>query len=166
MAADRGRSRLDARALSDLVWWADLAAAVGIGRTLWERPTVMSLDTDASPFGWGAVRDELRPAQGFFSLATRAYHINRKELLAVIYAIESFPSITGPGVVRVRTDWRVTMAVVNSLPSRSPRLMAEVIVCTPCSVTGAWASRPPGWPPSRTPTPTACRGSPTPRAGC
>lgn len=126
MAAARGRSRLDTRALSDLVWWADLSAAVSIGRTLWERPTAVSLDTDASPSGWGAVRDELTPAQGFFSHATRAYHINRKELLPVIYAIESFPSVTGPGVVRVRTDSRVTMAVVNSLSSRSPRLMSEV----------------------------------------
>jgi len=126
MAAARGRSRLDTCALSDLVWWADLSAAVGIGRTLWERPTAVSLDTDASSSGWGAVRDELTPAQGFFSLATRAYHINRKELLAMLYAIESFPSVTGPGVVRVRTDSRVTMAVVNSLSSRSPRLMAGV----------------------------------------
>ena len=126
MAADRGRSRLPSRALADLVWWADLAAAVGLGRTLWEQPTAMSLETDASPTGWGAVRDELTPAQGFFSLATRAHHINRKELLAVLYAIESFPSVRGPGVVRVRTDSRVTMAVINALSSRSPRLMAEV----------------------------------------
>lgn len=122
----RGRSRLSTLAMKDLVWWASLHTAVGIGRTLWEGPTAMDLDTDASSYAWGAVRDLVTPAQGFFALASRGSHINRKELLAIIYAIESFPT-SGPGVVRVRADSTVVMVVVNSLCSRSPTLHPDVI---------------------------------------
>lgn len=86
----------------------------------------MDLDTDASSFAWGAVRDRGTPARGFFDLTSRGFHINRKELLAIIYAIESFPTASGPGVVRIRTDSTVVMAVVNSLCSRSPSLHRDV----------------------------------------
>lgn len=112
--------------MRDLLWWSALKSTLGIGRSLWEAPTAMNLDTDACATGWGAVRDQLIPARGFFDLATSHYHINRKELLAVIYALESFPSARGPGVVRVRTDSTVVMAVINSLYSRSPALHRDV----------------------------------------
>lgn len=122
----RGRSRLSTLAMRDLTWWASLHTIMGIGRTLWEEPTAMDLDTDASSFAWGAVRDRVTPARGFFDLTSRGFHINRKELLAIIYAIESFPTASGPGVVRIRTDSTVVMAVVNSLCSRSPSLHRDV----------------------------------------
>lgn len=126
LGASKGRTRLTAAALRDLLWWSKLRSTVGIGRSLWESPTVMQLDTDACTTGWGAVRDQLTPARGFFDLATAHHHINRKELLAVIYALESFPSARGPGVVRIRTDSKVVMSVINSLCSRSPALHRDV----------------------------------------
>jgi len=122
----RARSRLPSRALSDLLWWSELGSAVAVGRALFQPPVTMELDTDASSYGWGAVRDGLTPARGFFSLAMRHLHINHKELLAIRYALESFPAATGPGVVRVRTDSRVVHGIINAMSSRSPRLMAEV----------------------------------------
>lgn len=127
LAGVRCRSRLSSAALRALVWWASVRSAVGIGRSLWEPQAVAALDTDACPYGWGAVRDAAVPARGFFDLASRHYHINRKELLAIVLALESFPSRRGPGVVRVRTDSRVVRSVVNSLFSRSPALHADVI---------------------------------------
>ena len=99
---------------------------MAVGRALFQPPVTMELNTDASSYGWGAVRDGLTPARGFFSLATRHLHINQKELLAIRYALESFSAATGPGVVRMRTESRVVHGIINAMTSRSPRLMAEV----------------------------------------
>jgi len=99
---------------------------VAVRRALFQPPVTMELDTDASSYGWGAVRDGLTPARGFFSHAMRHLHINNKELLAIRYALESFPAATGPGVVRGRTDSRVVHGIINAMSLRSPRLMADV----------------------------------------
>lgn len=126
MRTSQPRSRLTSAATRDLVWWSALHSTAGVGRTLWETQTVMRLDTDASSTGWGALRDSTTPARGFFDLSTSHHHINRKELLAIIYALQSWPSVRGPGVVRVRTDSRVVMSIINSLCSRSPALHHDV----------------------------------------
>lgn len=99
----RHRSRLTNRALGDLLWWTGLGSAVDVGRALVQQPSRVEFSTDASGYSWGAVRDNLKPARGFFSLKTTGYHIKRKELLAIILALESCPDLRGPGVVRVLT---------------------------------------------------------------
>lgn len=113
-------------ALRDLLWWSSLDTVTGIGRTLWKSPTTMELDTDASSYTWGAVRDHCTPARGYFDLASRGAHINRTELFAIFYAIEAFPYAHGPGVERVGTDSKVLMSIVNLICSRSPALHRDV----------------------------------------
>lgn len=86
-----------------------------VGRAVFQQPVRVEFSTDASDYGWGAVRDNLTPARGFFSVKAAGYDINRKEVLAIILALESFPDRRGPGVVRVLTDSRVVMGVVNAM---------------------------------------------------
>lgn len=87
-----------------------------VGRAVFQQPVRVEFLTDASDYGWGAVRDNLTPARGFFSVKTAGYHINRKELLAIIIlALEAFPDRRGPGVVRVLTDSRVVMGAVSAM---------------------------------------------------
>lgn len=126
MTTLRGRSRLGTRALEDLRWWAALRTSEDVGRALFQQPLRGTLTTDASSYGWGATLDQTTPARSFFPYLHGRDHINRKELLAIIYALESFPNLAGPGVVRVVTDSRVVQGIVNALSTRSPTLMADV----------------------------------------
>jgi len=128
--AGRGRrrdARLDAQGLRDLRWWSALASATGVGRALWDPTSAGEVTTDASPYGWGATYQRLVPTRGLFAPALADAHINLKELTAVRFAVQSYSHLFPPGaVLDVRTDSRVTMAVLNAICSRSFRLMAEV----------------------------------------
>lgn len=62
------------------------------------------------------------PARGFFSLEEQADHINVQELAALDKALDCFPSTRGPGVLRLRLDSTVNVAVINNMTTRSPAL--------------------------------------------
>lgn len=96
-------------------------------RALWP-PEVGTLSTDASTYRWGDDLGNLLPAAGFFSAATRSAHINLKEEAAVRLC----PTALGPellrpgGLLRIHTDNRVAIHVINAFTSRSPALRAEL----------------------------------------
>lgn len=62
------------------------------------------------------------PSRGFFSLTEQAHHINVQELMALDKALDCFPAVKGPGVLRLRLDSTVNVAVVNNMTTRSPVL--------------------------------------------
>ena len=120
-------SRLSKGARLDLAWWATLAHPGKIGRLLWQEAVSVELTTDACLSGWGAVLDRRFPARGLFGPARAAEPINLKELVAVRMAIESFPAaVSRGGLIRVRCDNVVVVAVLNAMVSRSPALMVEL----------------------------------------
>lgn len=120
----RSQLQLSTAAMTETTWWSRLGSSAEVGRALWEQPVVAELTTDACGYGWGAVLNRSVPARGFFSLADQAMHINVQELLALDKALDCFPSIKGPGTLRIRLDSAVNVAVVNNMTSRSPALMA------------------------------------------
>lgn len=110
--------------MTDLAWWTGLASSPEVGRALWQQPVVAELTPDASGYGWGAVLNRTVPARGFFSLTEQQDHINVQELMALDKALDCFPMVTGPGVLRLRLDSTVSVAVMNNMTTRSPALMA------------------------------------------
>lgn len=126
VAVYRSRSRVPGRALQDLLWWTALGSGVDVGRAKIEAPVRVEFATEASDYGWGTVRDNLTPAQGFFSVNASSFHIILKELLAIILAMYCFPDLRGPGIVRVLTDSRVVMGIANAMSSPSPVLMRDM----------------------------------------
>lgn len=62
------------------------------------------------------------PARGFFSLTEQADHINVQELMALDKALDCFPAVMGPGVLRLRLESTVNVAVVDNMTTRSPAL--------------------------------------------
>ena len=122
----RGDCHLSHQSLRDLRWWANFGRA-GHGRPLWPRPPAHTLHTDASGFGWGGVADEATPARGAFTGAAADWHINVKEVAAIRLSLAALAPVFAAGdVVRVITDSRVALHVVNALVSRSVPLCAEV----------------------------------------
>lgn len=118
--------RLSHKSVRDLRWWANFGHG-GHGRPLWTRAPAHTLHTDASGFGWGGVVDGTTPVRGAFTGAERDWHISLKEVKAIRYTLTAFaPSFASGDVIRVVTDSRVALYVVNSLVSRSAPLCAEV----------------------------------------
>lgn len=118
--------QLSGRALNDLEWWCGLATSPDVGRALWQLPVRGELTTDACEDGWGGLLGRLVTSRGFFSPADQAEHINIQELRAMLYTLQSFPNVRGPGVVRFRIYSMVNVHVLNTMRSRSPALMDVV----------------------------------------
>ncbi|KAK1865489.1 hypothetical protein I4F81_008020 [Pyropia yezoensis] len=118
--------QLSTRALTDLEWWCGLATSRDVGRALWQHPVCGELTTDACGYGWGGLLGRLVPARGFFSRVDQAARINVQEMRAMLYTLQSFPHLRGPGVIRFRLDSMVSVHVLNSMRSRSPALMDVV----------------------------------------
>lgn len=122
------RVRLGRQAMTDLRWWHELTEHAERGRALWPAPADVTMTTDASSTGWGATWDGLVPARGYHADDRKALHINLLELGAVRLGLLSFVDfLREPAtIVRLRTDSRVAMEVINSGSSRSPALMQEL----------------------------------------
>jgi len=118
--------RLSHQSVRDLRWWANFGRS-GHGRPLWPRAPAHTLHTDASNFGWGGVADVTTPVRGVFAGAECDWHINLKEVAAIRFTLTALATTFDPGdVIRVVTDSRVALYVVNSLVSRSTALCDEV----------------------------------------
>lgn len=122
------RVRLGRQAMTVLKWWTELTAHAERGRALWPAPADVTMTTDANRTGWGATWDGLVPARGYHADNRKALHINLLELGAVRLGLLSFVDfLREPAtIVRLRTDSRVAMEVINSGSSRSPALMWEL----------------------------------------
>lgn len=121
-AHSRSQTRLTSAALTEVTWWTLLKTSAEVGRAFWQQPVVAELTTDACGYGWGAELNRSVPARGFFSLAEQADHINVQELSALDKALDCFPSMRGPGVLRLRLGSTVNVAVINNMKTRSPAL--------------------------------------------
>lgn len=119
------RVRLGRQAMTDLQWWNGLTARAEAGRALWSAPADVTMTADASRIGWGATWDGLVPARRYHTADRADFHINLLELGAVRLGLLSFVDfLRSPStIIRLRTDSRVAMEVINSGSSTSPPLM-------------------------------------------
>jgi ribonuclease HI len=111
--------------MRDLQWWARLGSNPHVGREVWPSPTV-SLFTDASMRGWGAVWNGTVPACGFFDAAQEGSSINELELLAAIHGVREFANFARGKQLKLVSDSRVTVHIVRNWTSRSPRLLSHL----------------------------------------
>lgn len=116
--------RLCNQALKDLRFLAELPNEQ-CDKAIWRQRPLAEIATDASDTGWGAVLNDLVPAQGFFSALRQNWHITAKELSAVFYALQQYKdALPRNGLVRITTDNMSVKAVLNKCTSASPHLMA------------------------------------------
>lgn len=105
---------------------------------------VAELTTDACGYGWGALLNRSAPARGFFSLTEQAEHIKIQELRAQDKALDCFPNVQGPSVLRLRQDRTVNVAVLKNRTTRSPALKV-VLDCVVSKLTARYLRAKPTW---------------------
>lgn len=105
---------------------------------------VAELTTDACGYGWGALLNRSAPARGFLSLTEQAEHITTQELRALDKALDCFPNVQGPGVLRLRQDSTVNVAVLKNRTTHSPALKV-VLDCVVSKLTACYLRAKPTW---------------------
>lgn len=119
-----GNVTLSDPARRDVTWWLEMMHRWN-GTALLTPVADSQLDTDASPFGWGArlsLPGAVHLASGLFEKETARRHINFKEMSAVLLALRSFAPLIHRRTLLLRCDSAVTVAVINRWCSRSPAL--------------------------------------------
>lgn len=113
------------KAMEDLLCWLEILYTWN-GEWLIPQPCEITMNTDASDYGWGACINETgEKMKGKWSKAWRERHINAKELQAVLEAIRRKKDEFRGKNIRLRIDNKVAMAYVNRMTGRIPEL-AEI----------------------------------------
>ncbi len=112
---------LSDRARDDIRWWATniLEASAPIGRGT---PS-LTLTTDASGHGWGAVIDDSDGTGGLFSESERELHINVKETMAVRFGLESLCDAKVGQHFRIMIDNQAAVGSINKMGSFKSRTL-------------------------------------------
>jgi hypothetical protein len=122
-----GLARLSRQSMADIRQFTRLRGSHLVGRDIW-RPADSALGfVDAGPRGWGGVLSSPSrpPVAGFWSAPEAALHITWRELRAVRLFIAAYlPDLAGRRLL-LREDNQAVVAIIASLTSRSPELMAE-----------------------------------------
>lgn len=101
----------DAR--SDLAWWISQANFED-GRSILISAAEMSICTDASLSGWGAVCQGIRTG-GPWSLTESRCHINELELFAALKGLECFASTSIGSSVELKIDNTTAVSYISKL---------------------------------------------------
>jgi hypothetical protein len=96
-----------------------------VGLEVWPSPTV-SLSTDASMCGLGAVWNGTVPACGFFDAAQDCSSIDEFELLAASHEFREFASFARGKQLQLLSDSPVTVHIKCNWTSRSPRFLSNL----------------------------------------
>jgi hypothetical protein len=104
----------------DLEWWLH-ALSHWNGAAAMPIPADMTLTTDSSDLGWGAVLGD-KEARGSWTQFSARCHINARELEAVLLGLQSFKDLLHGKSVLLRSDNVTVVASVNRLYGRSHRL--------------------------------------------
>ena len=98
-------------------------------RCIWLRPDTAVGHVDAGPHGWGGQLDGgqvVDPVAGFWTKAEAELHITHRELIAVRKFCEWYLARLRGRRVLLWEDNQAVVAILTSLSSRTPALMAEL----------------------------------------
>ena len=99
-------------AKADLSWWIRNVDS-SFKKIVQPNPD-MTLTTDASTKGWGAVYGEQKTG-GLWSLEEQGFHINYLELKAVLLGLQSLCNNLGQRHIRVQSDNTTAVAYINAM---------------------------------------------------
>ena len=87
------------------------------GKPVKQKPEQVTISSDASQLGWGAVCEETRTG-GAWSLQEQTMHINSLELLAAILVVKTFLKDASEISVLLRLDNATAVAYINNMGAR------------------------------------------------
>ncbi len=131
-----GEMELSEEAIRELQFWdKNLSLMSRTGRSWSMIKPSLQLNTDASNLGWGAILKTLQDqpiayVNGHWKQDLQDLHINHKELIAVLNALQEFYQHLHNQVVRLNTDNEVVMWYINKKGGRIPELceiMKEIL---------------------------------------
>jgi hypothetical protein len=102
---------LSGEAKSDLNWWIK-RAKFQVGRSISASPPSITIFSDASLSGWGAVSDDVKTG-GPWTTADTKRHINELELYAAFNGLKSFASSAHRTTVEINIDNTTAVAYIN-----------------------------------------------------
>ena len=97
----------------DLDWWS-IRTNLLTGKKIQSREPDMTIETDASMLGWGAVCAGVRTG-GLWSQVENRNHINYLELLAATFAVKSFAKFTRNAHILMKMDNRTAIFYANRM---------------------------------------------------
>ncbi|XP_066600023.1 uncharacterized protein [Prorops nasuta] len=104
--------KLSVQALEDLGWWE--ANILNSSNSTRRDKFDVTIFTDASTSGWGAVCDKIQP-HGFWTMEERNKHINYLELLAIYNALTSLETLLKGKNALLSVDNTTAVAYVNKM---------------------------------------------------
>ena len=117
---------ITASANADLDWW--LACPLSLpARSLAPFVPFLTVTTDSSESGWGAVSSSGEEVSGFWSEDEASFHINVLETKAVVFAFQSlFRSVSGVDIL-IRSDSTTTVSYINNFGGARSPVITDVI---------------------------------------
>ena len=113
--------RLNRGAKQELQWWAQELPKWN-GRPIHPPPPDLTIETDASLLGWGAVANGVCTG-GLWSEEERQSHINQLEMLGAALAVQCYARSRAVSHVHLRMDNQAAVCYVNHMGgTRSPSL--------------------------------------------
>ena len=103
---------LSKRAISDLNWWFCNIDSC-FTKIESKNPSIV-IKTDASNFGFGGCTNT-ESFHGHFDESDVAFHINQKELLAVLYSLQNLCLNVHDTTVKILTDNTTTLSYINNM---------------------------------------------------
>ena len=125
----RSQIVLDEASRQDLEWWKD-NLEMGSGKSIAVGNPDLTIYSDASLTGWGAALNGAL-ARGPWKEEDRHRHINELELLAALFALQSFTARASNVTIQLMLDNRTAVAYVNKsggTRSEKLRIIASEIV--------------------------------------
>ncbi|XP_068749421.1 uncharacterized protein [Montipora capricornis] len=111
---------ISAQRRDELVWWADSIETAY--NPISKGDVNITITSDASKMGWGAATNDLSTG-GLWTAEEAREHINYLEMLAVLFALKSFSTLTSNKHVKVMVDNTTTEATLNNMGTcHSPKL--------------------------------------------
>ena len=107
-----GRMTLSEKAKDDLRWWQSHLTRAS--KKIRVSAPEITLTTDASNQGWGAVSDNLANG-GRWTTFESQWHINALEMQAVLLGLESFHEDTNHEDILILSDNSTTIAYINKM---------------------------------------------------
>lgn len=105
---------LNQGSLEDLTWWTtNIPKWNGAP---WRRPApTMTIKTDASMEGWGAVLSPGAEAQGYWSIPEKTLHINILEIMAVKLGLYALANTVAGTHLMIRSDNTTALAYIRKM---------------------------------------------------
>ena len=119
--------QLDLMSKSDLLWWISLDRD-SLSTPIVLPPPSVSIESDASNKGWGAVLNSQTRTGGIWSMQEQEHHINYLELLAAFLALQAFGKTWANMVVLCRLDNVTAVTYINQKGGTASKLLCQLAI--------------------------------------